>query len=72
MGFITENIGTIAVLLVIIFLCIMAIRSIIKKKKCNISPCGCACSGCSIKDMEKHTVPNDKFKKFVEKKEKYK
>ena len=43
----TENIGTIVVLAVLILIVAGIIRSMIKTKKQGGSSCGCGCSGCS-------------------------
>lgn len=50
MDFITQNIGTIAVLLVLAFVIGMIIRKMRRDKKEGKSGCGCGCGGCAMKD----------------------
>ena len=46
MGFISENIGTIAVLLIVAAVVGLIIYKMAKDKKAGKSACGCKCSGC--------------------------
>ena len=50
MDFITRNMGTIAVLLVLAVMIGLIINKIRKDKKAGIGGCGCGCSGCAMKD----------------------
>ncbi len=47
MGFITENLGTIAVLLVVIAIVGLIVYKLYKDKKAGKLSCGCNCSGCA-------------------------
>ena len=47
MAWITENIGTIAVLAVLVFAVTLVIRSMIRAKKQGKSSCGCDCGSCA-------------------------
>ena len=47
MSFITENLGTIAVLLVVIAVVGLIVYKMYKDKKAGKSSCGCKCSGCA-------------------------
>ena len=46
MAWITENIGTIAVLAVLLAAVALVIRSMVKAKKQGRSSCGCDCGSC--------------------------
>ena len=50
MEFITQNIGTIAVLFILAVIIGLIINKMRKDKKEGKSGCGCGCSGCAIKD----------------------
>lgn len=50
MDFITQNIGTIAVLLILAFIIGMIVRKMRKDKKEGKTACGCGCEGCAMKD----------------------
>lgn len=47
LSFITENIGTIAVLLVLVLVVGAVITKMVRDKKSGKSSCGCDCSNCS-------------------------
>lgn len=49
MDFITQNIGTIAVLLVLAFIIAMIVRKMRKDKKEGKTACGCGCESCAMK-----------------------
>jgi hypothetical protein len=50
MEFITQNIGTIAVLIVLAVIVGLVIFKMRKDKKEGKSGCGCGCGGCAMKD----------------------
>ena len=50
MDFITQNMGTIAVLLVLAVMVGLIINKMRKDKKAGKGCCGCGCSGCAMKD----------------------
>ena len=50
MDFITQNIGTIAVLLVLAIIVGLIINKMRRDKKDGKGGCGCSCSGCAMKD----------------------
>ncbi len=50
MDFITQNMGTIAVLAVLALIIGLIIRKMRKDKKEGKSSCGCGCEGCAMKD----------------------
>jgi hypothetical protein len=50
MEFITQNIGTVAVLLVLAVIVGLIINKIRKDKKLGKGSCGCGCSSCAMKD----------------------
>ena len=50
MDFITQNMGTIAVLLVLAVIVGLIINKMRNDKKQGKSSCGCGCSGCAMKD----------------------
>ncbi len=49
MDFITQNIGTIAVLIVLSLIIAMIVRKMRKDKKEGKTACGCGCEGCAMK-----------------------
>ena len=50
MDFITQNMGTIAVLLVLALVVALIINKMRRDKKAGKGGCGCGCSGCAMKD----------------------
>ncbi len=58
----SENIGTIAVILVLLFVSLLIVIRLVKNKKEGRSSCGCGCSNCPIQGkchtpkVEKETV----------------
>ena len=50
MDFIIQNMGTIAVLLVLAFIVGLIVNKLRKDKKSGKGGCGCGCSGCAMKD----------------------
>lgn len=50
MEFITQNMGTIAVLLVLAVIVGLVIFKMRKDKKAGKGSCGCGCGGCAMKD----------------------
>lgn len=50
MEFITQNIGTIAVLIILAFIVGLVIFKMRKDKKDGKGGCGCGCGGCAMKD----------------------
>lgn len=57
MGWIIDSISTILVVCVLLFIVVLAIRSIIKDKKNGGCSCGCeGCSGCISKSEKKNEI----------------
>ncbi len=50
MDFITQNIGTIIVLAVLLAVLFLIVRKMKKDKKEGKTSCGCGCEGCALKD----------------------
>ena len=50
MEFITQNMGTIAVLVILAIVIGLIINKMRKDKREGKSGCGCGCSGCAMKD----------------------
>ena len=50
MDFIIQNMGTIAVLLVLAVIVGLIVNKLCKDKKSGKGGCGCGCSGCAMKD----------------------
>ena len=50
MDFITQNMGTIGVLLVLALVVALIINNMRRDKKNGKGSCGCGCSGCAMKD----------------------
>ncbi len=49
MAWLIQNLGTIIVALILVTVCALIIRKIVKDKRSGKSPtCGCGCSGCSM------------------------
>jgi cell division protein FtsW (lipid II flippase) len=47
LSWLSENIGTIIVCLVLIAIVALVVRSMIRKKKNGCTSCSCGCSGCA-------------------------
>ena len=50
MDFLIQNMGTIAVLLVLAVIVGLIVNKLRKDKKSGKGGCGCGCSGCAMKD----------------------
>ncbi len=48
MNWFAENIGTLAVAAVLIAVCVLAVRKLIRDKKKGRSSCGCGCASCPM------------------------
>ncbi len=48
--FLKENLATIIVLLIVMFLVVLAVFKLVRDRKKGKSSCGCGCSGCPMKD----------------------
>ena len=62
MDFITQNIGTIGVLLVLVLVVALIINKMRKDKKQGKGSCGCGCTGCAMRE----TCPAHNLKEISE------
>ncbi len=50
MDFITQNLGTIIVLAVLLAVLALIVKKMVKNKREGKTSCGCGCEGCALKD----------------------
>ncbi len=49
MDWLIQNLGTVIVLAILVLVCFLIIRKIVRDKKSGKSPtCGCGCGGCAM------------------------